>query len=107
MYHGGRYGAFALVAGIKANEVRRTSCYCMCCITGCRKAYFAELNRSVCTDITDSARAAAGGGRAKRSNCAGFIDTDEDRYYVEDAEVMYIVAFQCSVWRASSPLWLF
>ena len=36
-----------------------------------------------------------------------FIDTDEYRYYVEDAEVMYIVAFQCSVWRASSPLWLF
>ena len=32
-----------------------------------------------------------------------FIDTDEYRYYVEDAEVMYMVASKCSVWRAASP----
>jgi len=36
-----------------------------------------------------------------------FIDTNEYRYYVEDAEVMYIVASKCSVWRATSPSCLF
>ena len=36
-----------------------------------------------------------------------FIDTDEYRYYVEDAEVMYMVACKCSVWRAASPSCVF
>ena len=36
-----------------------------------------------------------------------FIDTNEYRYYVEDAEEMYIVASKCSVWQAGSPSCLF
>jgi len=30
-----------------------------------------------------------------------FMDTDEFRYYVEDAEVMYIISVQRSGWWAS------
>ena len=36
-----------------------------------------------------------------------FVDTDEYRYYVEDAEVMYMVPCKCSVWWAASPSCVF